>query len=121
MRKFEVGDEVTYFKPDPMKRLSKIKQKQQGPYRVVIVHPSGVEYTVKRLKMDDNLEKPPRTAKEGGTAQATTKMKKARNHDRMIQRLTQQLIRFRKEHGCEIVMEHPVGSLTKRPFTRTVS
>ena len=42
LRKFEVGDEVTYFKPDPMKRLAKIKQKQQGPYRMVIVHPSGI-------------------------------------------------------------------------------
>ena len=311
LRKFEVGEEVTYFKPDPLKRMAKIKQKQQGPYKVIIAHPSGVEYTVqrvgsrnkkdqlkihvghmrrlKRFKEDggsasvdhqakptaaknsktfdveeicgeregqggqrrclvkwqgyedctwepasnlscpeevqkwtklqptkqrskytaalrrgvaavmglcttleqsrenksnleeairvimdlsdkeiddvieavceaaginkdevaamlssplcetyshadatnisrdfhhrqhDNPEKPPRKSEVGDTAQAIAKRKKAQNHDRMILRLTQQLIKFREEYGAEIVMENPVGSLAKRPFMRTVS
>ena len=46
LRKFEVGDEVTYFKPDPLKRLAKITQKQQ-----LILHswltPSVKEYKCK--------------------------------------------------------------------------
>ena len=317
LREFEVGDEVTYFKPDPMKRVAKITQKQQGPYKVVIVHPSGVEYTVqrvgsrnkkdrlnrlkihvdrmrrlKRFKEDggsacgagvqhqakpaaakrgksydveeicgerdgqggqrqylvkwqgyeectwepaenlscpeevqkwtklqpvkqnskyaaalrrgvatvmkmctaaevikerkanfeeavrvimdlsddeiddvleavctaagisgeevatilssppcetyshadatnisrgfhyrdqDDPEKPPRAAKEGDTTQATTKREKAQNHDKMIQRLTQQMVKFREKYDGKIVMENPVGSLAKRPFMRTAS
>jgi hypothetical protein len=60
-------------------------------------------------------------AKEGDTAQAVAKMEKAQNHDKMIHRLTQQLMKFREKKGCGIVMENPVGSLAKRPFMRTVS
>ena len=69
----------------------------------------------------DDPEKGPRLAKEGDTAQAAAKREKAINHDNMIRRLTQQLIKFREVYGCEIVMENPVGSLCKRPFMRTAS
>jgi hypothetical protein len=69
----------------------------------------------------DDPEKPPRAAKEGDTAQATAKREKAQNRDKMIQRLTQQMVKFREKYGGEIVMENPVGSLAKRPFMRTAS
>ena len=71
-------------------------------------------------RQHDDPEEPPRIAKEGDIAQAIAKIEKARNHDRMIQRLTQQPMKFRKEHGCEIVMENLVGSLAKRPFMGAV-
>ena len=36
---FEVAKEVKEVKPNPTQRLAKAKQKQQDPYKVVIVHP----------------------------------------------------------------------------------
>ena len=76
LRSFTVGDEVTYFKPDGSKRIAKITQKQHGPYRVVEVHESGVDYTVQRVgsrnKKDklkvhvDHLRKLKRFKEDGG-------------------------------------------------------
>ena len=44
-----IGDEVTYFKPSASKKVAKITPKQRGPYKVVEVHPSGVDYTIQRI------------------------------------------------------------------------
>jgi hypothetical protein len=48
-RKFEEGDEVTLFKPTGSKREDKLSALQDGPFEVMEVGSSGVDYKIKRL------------------------------------------------------------------------
>ena len=63
-------------------------------------------------------EKPPREA-TGADKQAHAKQLKAKQHDAMIEALVIELTALRREHGCEIVLENPVGSLKERPFMQS--
>jgi hypothetical protein len=60
--------------------------------------------------------KPARKLRKGASEQAVAKHNMAVRHDKMIQRLTLDLVELRRRCGCELVMENPVGSLAKRPF-----
>ena len=55
----------------------------------------------------DDPEEPPRRSKSGDSKQTKAKREKAQNHDLMILRLTQQLMRFHARCGAETVLENP--------------
>ena len=84
---FVIGDEVTYFKPSASKKIAKITPKQRGPYKVVEVHPSGVDYTITRIgsknKRDrlkvhvDPLKMMRRFKEDGGEPEGTHQSKPA--------------------------------------------
>ena len=83
LRKFGVGDEVTYYKPSKSKKLAKIQAKRRGPYKIIAVLPSGVDYTIRRVgssnKRDllkvhvDHLRKLKRFMGEGGEVRHQSK------------------------------------------------
>ena len=49
LREFQLGDEVTLFQSTGSKKEDKITGLQGGPHRVMEVHPTGNEYTIKKV------------------------------------------------------------------------
>jgi hypothetical protein len=64
--------------------------------------------------------RPPRSIASCTEAHHFAKRKTAIEHDQMIETLIKVLMRHRKEHKFEIVLENPVGGLAHRPFMQNV-
>ena len=48
-----MGDEVTKFKSSRSKKKDKTSSKQEGPFKVIALHESGVTYTIKKIGSDN--------------------------------------------------------------------